>query len=93
MLNPLSSGLLAGSTTLSGTGTPNSRVQVTVNGSPVGVTTVDGGRTVVATADARTLDSVATGGFIGLWLGVYATTPDPASATVVEVDRVEYRPA
>lgn len=59
----------------------------------LGVTTVDGARTVVATADARTLDSVATGGFIGLWLGVYATTPDPASATVVEVDRVEYRPA
>jgi hypothetical protein len=41
VLNPLSSGLLAGATTLSGTGTPNSRVQVTVNGSPVGVATVD----------------------------------------------------
>jgi hypothetical protein len=41
VLNPLSTGLLAGATTLSGTGTPNSKVQVTLNGSPVGVANVD----------------------------------------------------
>jgi hypothetical protein len=41
VLNPLSTGLLAGATTLSGTGTPNSKVQVTLNGAPVGVADVN----------------------------------------------------
>jgi hypothetical protein len=41
VLNPLSTGLLAGATTLSGTGTPNSKVQVTVNGTAVGVADVN----------------------------------------------------
>jgi alpha-N-arabinofuranosidase len=47
----------------------------------------------VATADGRDLDSVATGGFLGLWLGIYGTSAGAASSTVVEVDSVEYRPA
>jgi alpha-N-arabinofuranosidase len=47
---------------------------------------------VVATADGRTLDSVATGGFIGLWFGVYATSNGAASSTTVDLDRFEYRP-
>ena len=47
---------------------------------------------VVATADGRMLDSVATGGFIGLWLGVYATANGAASTTVVDLERFEYRP-
>ncbi len=41
VLNPLSSGLLAGTTTFSGTGTPNSKVQVFVNDGPVGIANVD----------------------------------------------------
>lgn len=47
---------------------------------------------VVATADGRWLDSVTTGGFLGLWIGVYATSggrPTTSTATVV---RVEYVP-
>jgi alpha-N-arabinofuranosidase len=46
---------------------------------------------VVATADGRTLDSVATGGFIGLWFGVYATSNGAASSTTVDLERFEYR--
>ncbi len=47
---------------------------------------------VVATADGRTLDSVATGGFLGLWFGVYATGNGVASTTQVDIERFEYRP-
>lgn len=47
---------------------------------------------VVATADGRTLDSVATGGFIGLWIGIYATANRTASTTEVDLERFEYRP-
>lgn len=46
---------------------------------------------VLATADGRTLDSAAAGGFLGLWLGVYATsngTPTTSTLTV----RAEYAP-
>ena len=46
----------------------------------------------VATADARTLDSVATGGFLGLWIGVYATSNGRPTSTVVHVERVSYDP-
>jgi len=46
---------------------------------------------VVATADGRTLDSVATGGFIGLWFGVYATSNGAATTTEVDLERFEYR--
>lgn len=49
--------------------------------------------TVLATADGRTLDSVATGGFLGLWLGVYGTTHGGPAGTVVDVGEFEYRPA
>jgi alpha-N-arabinofuranosidase len=48
---------------------------------------------VVATADGRTLDSVATGGFLGLWLGVYASSNGAASASVIGVEDFAYRPA
>jgi hypothetical protein len=40
VLNPLSTGLLAGATTLSGTGTPGSRVQVFDGTTPLGIATV-----------------------------------------------------
>ena len=41
---------------------------------------------------ARTLDSVATGGFLGLWLGVYATSNGRQTDTVAHVEHVEYVP-
>jgi alpha-N-arabinofuranosidase len=47
---------------------------------------------VVATADGRTLDSVATGGFLGLWLGPYATSNGGPSGTVIAVEDFSYRP-
>jgi alpha-N-arabinofuranosidase len=47
---------------------------------------------VVATADGRSLDSVATGGFLGLWLGVYATSNGVPTATVIGVRDITYRP-
>lgn len=52
----------------------------------------DGEPVTVATADGRTLDSVATGGFLGLWFGVYATSNGAPTSTVAHVDAVEYRP-
>ncbi|MGC3994145.1 MAG: family 43 glycosylhydrolase [Propionicimonas sp.] len=51
---------------------------------------VDGVR--VATADGRTLDSVATGGFLGLWLGVYGTTNGGPAGTAMEVGPFQYIP-
>ncbi|MFZ0531304.1 MAG: hypothetical protein WAL91_12300, partial [Propionicimonas sp.] len=47
---------------------------------------------VVGVADGRLLDSAATGGFLGLWLGVYGTSDPNPSTTVVSIDRFEYRP-
>lgn len=46
----------------------------------------------LATADGRTLDSGATGGFLGLWLGLVATSNGMPSATVAVVERFEYHP-
>jgi alpha-N-arabinofuranosidase len=56
------------------------------------VSTGCAGETNVATADGRELDSVATGGFLGLWLGIYGTGAGVASSTVLEIDSVEYQP-
>jgi xylan 1,4-beta-xylosidase len=47
---------------------------------------------LVATADARTLDSVATGGFLGLWAGVLATSAGRPTTTVARVRAVTYDP-
>jgi len=50
-----------------------------------------GARHVVATADARWLDTVTTGGFLGLWIGVFATSDGgPASGSVRA--SLDYRP-
>ena len=49
-----------------------------------------GGLAVVAVADGRTLDSVATGGFLGLWIGVHATSNGAPTGTVAHVERFEY---
>jgi alpha-N-arabinofuranosidase len=46
----------------------------------------------VAVAEGRMLDTVSTGGFLGLWFGVYGTSNGRPSSTVVHVDRFEYLP-
>ncbi|WP_129337440.1 glycoside hydrolase family 43 protein [Cellulomonas endophytica] len=48
--------------------------------------------TAVAVADGSTLDSMATGGFVGLWLGVVATSDGRPTSSVVEVRAFEYHP-
>ncbi|PZQ36655.1 MAG: glycoside hydrolase family 43 protein, partial [Phenylobacterium zucineum] len=49
--------------------------------------------TPIVVADGRTLDSVSTGGFLGLWLGVYGTTNGGPVGTEVAVESFEYCPA
>ena len=51
-----------------------------------------GPKTRLGVVDGRQLDSVATGGFLGLWLGVYGTSNGAESTTTVAVDSVEYLP-
>ncbi|WP_277949595.1 hypothetical protein [Cellulomonas sp. WB94] len=46
----------------------------------------------VAVVDGRTLDSVATGGFLGLWIGVYGTSNGRPTTTVARVETFEYLP-
>jgi alpha-N-arabinofuranosidase len=68
------------------------RVGLRVRGQDYALTVTAGdSEQVIATADGRTLDSVATGGFIGLWFGVYATSNGAATTTEVDVERFEYR--
>lgn len=47
---------------------------------------------VIAVADGRTLDSVATGGLLGLWIGVYATSNGRSTETTAHVERFDYVP-
>lgn len=47
----------------------------------------------VAVADGRTLDTVATGGFLGLWIGVFGSSAGTPTTTVAHVDEVAYLPA
>jgi len=47
---------------------------------------------VVGHADASTLDTIATGGFLGLWLGVYIQTDGQPGTGSVTADKVEYLP-
>ena len=51
-----------------------------------------GPKTRLGVVDGSQLDSVATGGFLGLWLGVYGTSNGAESTTTVAVDSVEYLP-
>ncbi|WNB86887.1 hypothetical protein [Cellulomonas sp. ATA003] len=51
-----------------------------------------GAPTTVAVADGRTLDTVTTGGFLGLWFGVYGTSNGRPTSTVAHVERFEYVP-
>lgn len=45
---------------------------------------------ISATFDGRTLDSVTTGGFLGLWFGVYATSNGRPTETKVDLQRFAY---
>ena len=47
---------------------------------------------VVAVVDGRMLDSVTTGGFLGLWFGVYGTSNGAPTTTVAHVEGVDYLP-
>ncbi|UZN02760.1 glycoside hydrolase family 43 protein [Cellulomonas sp. S1-8] len=47
---------------------------------------------VVGSALATDLDTVATGGFLGLWLGVYGTSNGRPTQTIAHIERVEYTP-
>lgn len=46
----------------------------------------------LAVADGRTVDSVATGGFLGLWIGVYGTSNGMPTKTQLHVRRFDYTP-
>ncbi len=45
-----------------------------------------------AVVDGRQLDTVTTGGFLGLWLGVFATSRGRASSSAVVLHRLDYAP-
>lgn len=47
----------------------------------------------IAVVDGRTLDTVATGGFLGLWVGAYATSNGAPTHSVVRLESFEYLPA
>ena len=67
---------------------------VSARGQDYALLAADGDETpvTVAVVDGRTLDSVATGGFLGLWVGVFATSNGRPSATMVQVEQLEYVP-
>lgn len=48
---------------------------------------------LVAVVDGRTLDSVSAGGFLGLWIGVLATSNGVPSASTATVERFVYEPS
>lgn len=52
--------------------------------------TVEGREVLIARVDGGTLASQATGGFLGLWLGVFAASDNSAVAGVVSVRSVSY---
>jgi alpha-N-arabinofuranosidase len=47
---------------------------------------------LVGRADLRTLDSVATGGFLGVWLGLHGSSAGRPSSTVARFGPVAYQP-
>ena len=50
------------------------------------------GPVTVAVVDGRALDSVTTGGFLGLWIGAYATSNGRPTRTVAHLERFDYVP-
>ncbi|MBO3662091.1 glycoside hydrolase family 43 protein [Microbacterium stercoris] len=51
------------------------------------------GAQVLAEVDARELDAVSTGGFLGVWFGVYATSHGAEPRGTARADRFAYVPA
>ncbi|MBD9699157.1 family 43 glycosylhydrolase [Flavimobilis sp. GY10621] len=56
----------------------------------LGIDTGSGDVLEVAVADGRTLDTVATGGFLGLWIGVWASSGGTATTSTAHVVSVTY---
>lgn len=56
------------------------------------VVATGGEERTVAVADGRTLDTVAAGGFLGLWIGAYASSNGRPTSTVAFVERLDYLP-
>lgn len=48
--------------------------------------------TPVAPGDGRSLDSFSAGGFLGLWIGAYATSHGAETNSLLRVESFEYRP-
>lgn len=46
----------------------------------------------IMTADGRSLDSFSAGGFLGLWIGVYATSRGTRTDSILRIESFEYRP-
>lgn len=55
-----------------------------------GIDTGSGDVLEVAVADGRTLDTVATGGFLGLWIGVWASSGGTATTSTAHVVSLTY---
>jgi Beta-xylosidase len=55
-------------------------------------TAAGGQELVLAHADSSTLDTIATGGFLGLWFGVYVQSDHQPGRAKLAVTSVEYRP-
>jgi len=51
------------------------------------------GERALGSVDGRTLDSAATGGFLGLWIGVHATSDGAEAVGAVRIARFSYAPA
>jgi alpha-N-arabinofuranosidase len=69
---------------------PEVGVTVRMRGEEIAVAVAD---TVHASVDVRALDSAATGGFLGLWLGVHATSHGAEPQGTVRVVRFSYAPS
>lgn len=61
------------------------RLALRARGQDYALAVVGASEATVAVADGRTLDTVATGGFLGLWIGVYATSNGRPSEATVDV--------
>lgn len=83
-----------GAATLPGPVDAATALGVEVRGAVLHLTAADGGGAPVRVATVSTgdLDSVAAGGFLGLWLGPYATSAGEPTATTARVRGITYTP-
>ena len=54
--------------------------------------TTPSGTEALAVVDGRELDPVTVGGFLGLWIGVYATSNGQPSDATADVVTFDHRP-